>query len=142
MIESFFEHPYTLRYLHGGATGPHIDGFAAFLRLQGFKRGCARGLLRGAAHLGHWLESRDVALVELDEKVLSDFRKHLSRCSCVRRNTGRLEYCRSGSRRFLSWARARGLVPPARREPVSSLVQSFEKWMLQHRGVASSTLGG
>lgn len=141
MVEQFFEHPYTVRYLRGGATGPHIDGFAAALQQQGFKRGVARSLLRGVAHLGHWMDRRHLALVDLDEEVLKVFRRHLSRCRCVRRNKGRLEYCRSGSRKFLGWARAQGLVPAAGHEPVPPLIQSFEKWMRKHRNVASSTLG-
>ena len=141
MIEEFFEHPYTLRYLRDGVTAPHIDDFAVTLVEQGFKRGWARSLLRGVAHLGHWLDRRSLTLAELDEEVLKDFRKHLSRCRCVRGNKGRLEYCRSGSRRFLSWARAQGLAPAALCESVPPLIQSFEKWMLEHRKVASSTLG-
>jgi len=141
MIEEFFEHPYTLRHLRGSVTGPHIDAFASALTQQGFKHGCAQNLLRGVAHLGHWLERRGLTLVELDEEILKDFRKHLSLCRCVRPNKGQLAYCRSGSRRFLSWARAQGLVPATRREPVPPLILSFEKWMLQHRNVKSSTLG-
>jgi integrase len=141
MIENFFEHPYTLRYLRSGATGPHIDAFAVTLVEQGFTRDRARGLLRGVAHLGRWLQKRRTPLVALDEGVLEAFRAHLSRCRCGRPNKGRLYYCRSGSNRFLAWAREQGLVKtPVPVEPIPALIQAFEAWMLQHRNVAPSTL--
>jgi len=141
MIDDFFEHPYTLRYLRGGVTGPHIDAFAVALAEQGFTIGRARGLLRGVAHLGRWLQKRRTPLAALDEGVVEVFRAHLSRCRCGRRNKGRLYYCRSGSNRFLTWAREHHLVSaPMPADPVPSLIQDFEAWMLRHRNVAPSTL--
>ena len=141
MIDDFFEHPYTLRYLRGGVTGPHIDAFAGALAEQAFTIGRARALLRGVAHLGRWLQKRRTPLAALGEGVLEAFRAHLSRCRCVRRNKGRLYYCRSGSNRFLTWAREQGLVSAsAPAAPVPPLIRDFEAWMLQHRNVAPSTL--
>jgi hypothetical protein len=86
MIENFFEHPYTLRYLRSGVTGPHIGAFAVTLTEQGFTKDRARGLLRGVAHLGRWLQNRRTPLVALHEGILETFRAHLSRCRCVRPN--------------------------------------------------------
>jgi integrase len=141
MIEDFFEHPYTLRYLRSGVTGPHIDAFGVRLAEQGFTKDRARGLLRGVAHLGRWLRKRRTPLVGLDEGVLEAFRAHLSRCRCVRRNKGRLYYCRSGSNRFLAWAREQGLVRTSVPvEAVPPLIQEFEAWMIQHRNVAAATI--
>jgi site-specific recombinase XerD len=141
MIDDFFEHPYTLCYLRGGVTGPHIDAFSVTLAEQAFTIDRARALLRGVAHLGRWLQKRRISLTALDEGVLEAFRKHLSRCRCVRRNKGRLYYCRSGSNRFFAWARERGLVStPVLADRVPPLIQDFEAWMLQHRNVARSTL--
>jgi hypothetical protein len=141
MLDDFFDHRFTLRYLREGVTGPHMDAFAAALADQGFTIGWARGLLRGVAHLGHWLQEQPTALAALDEGVMEAFRAHLSRCRCVRRNKGRLYYCRSGSNRFLAWAREQGLVrTPASAERVPLLIQNFEAWMREHRNVAPSTL--
>jgi site-specific recombinase XerD len=59
----------------------------------------------------------------------------------VRRNKGRFYYCRSGSNRFLAWAREQDLVrTPAPAKQVPLLIQNFEAWMLEHRNVAPSTL--
>ena len=141
MIESFFEHPHTLRYLRGGETGPHMDAFAATLAEQGFTRDRARALLRGVAHLGHWLQMRASRLAILDEVLLQAFRAHLGKCQCVRRNTGLLYYCRSGSNRFLVWAREQGIVDvPSSAEDPPALIRDFEAWMLEHRNVKPSTV--
>lgn len=122
-------------------TGPHIDAFGVTLAEQGFTKDRARALLRGVAHLGCWLQERRPPLVGLDEGVLEAFRGHLSRCRCVRRNKGRLYYCRSGSNRFLAWAREQGLVRTSVPvETVPPLIQEFETWMIQHRNVAATTI--
>jgi len=86
------------------------------------------------------MEVRGIALGNLDEGVLGVFRGHLAGCRCVRRNTGRLEYCRSGSNRFLRWAREKRVVRAAPGESVPPLIQDFETWMLRHRNVAAATL--
>ena len=141
MVEKFFKQPCTLCYLRGGVTGLHIDSFAAALFEQGFAINSGRKLLRGVAHLGHWMERQRTPLATLDESVLETFRAHLSSCRCVRRNRGQLVYCRSGPNRFLGWARQRGLVRAAARvEQLPPLVQDFETWMLRHRNVAPATL--
>jgi integrase/recombinase XerD len=141
VIETWFKRPHTLRYLRGGATGPHIDAFADALAEQGYTLYWIRGLVRGVAHLGHWLEKRGTELAALDEGILRAFRAHLGRCRCVRRNEGVLSYCRSSPNRFLPWARRQGAVRT--RKPVvliPPLIREFEAWMVRHRNVASSTL--
>jgi len=55
MIELFYEHPYTLRYVRSGPTGPYMDAFAKCVADTGFARDTGRGKLCGAAHLGHWM---------------------------------------------------------------------------------------
>jgi site-specific recombinase XerD len=141
MIEKFFEHPYTLRYLRGGATGGCVDAFASMLVKSGYARQTGRHLLRGVAHLGHWLAVRRIPLASLDEAALDAFFVHVRRCRCVRRHKGLMGYCGWGARRFLPWARERGLVetpPPV--EELPPLIVEFEAWMIHHRNVAPVSL--
>jgi len=141
MIENFFQHPYTVGYLRSGVMGPHIDAFAVALAEQGFAVGSARRLLRAVAHLGRWLQKRRTPVAALDEGVLEAFGAHLSRCRCSGFNKGRLYDCRSGSKRFLAWAREQGWGrTPAPVEPVPVLIQEFDAWMVGHRNVAPCTL--
>lgn len=141
MIEKFFEHPYTLRYLRGGATGDCIDAFASMLVDAGYARSTGRHLLRGLAHLGHWLTARRISLARLDEASLDAFFSHVRQARCVRRHEGLMGYCCWGARRFLPWARERGLVvtsPPV--EELPPLIAEFEAWMIRHRNVAPVSL--
>lgn len=141
MIETFFEHPYTLGFLRSGATGPYIDGFASSLVKGQYTHNSARCLLRGVGHLGHWMEANDLVVATLDEAVLTAFFKHIPTCRCVRRHKGQLPYCVAGARRFLAWSRDAGIVttpPPVLDVP--PLIAEFEQWMLRHRNIAPVTL--
>lgn len=141
MIEHFFEHPYTLRFLRGGVTGPHIEAFAASLVEGQYTRNAGRAVLRGVAHLGHWMEANALQLASLDEPMLSGFFDHIPTCRCVRRHKGQLPYCVAAGRRFLAWGRAEGLVTTSAPAPdVPALLQEFEAWMIRHRNVQPITL--
>jgi len=142
MIEHFYEHPYTLRYLRSGVTGPRMDDYAEHLVVTGFTYHTGRGKLRGAAHLGHWMVGEDHALVDMDEEVLDRFFGHFECCTCVRKNKGGFAEHYSAARCFLAWARAAELVLTAPPSPpqVPPLIAEFESWMAQHRNVKFSTL--
>jgi integrase len=143
MIEQFYEHPYTLRYLRGGVTGAHLDAYAKHVADSGYAYLTGREKLRGVAHLGHWMAGEGVSLAELDEEVLSCFSEHLGSCTCAHRSRGRVgEQC-AATRAFLTWARSVSLVrtlppPPPLLPP---LIEEFEAWMMRHRNVMPSTLG-
>jgi len=142
MIEQFYEHPYTLRWLRSGATGPYIDDYAKYVADTGFAYHTGRVKLRGAAHLGHWMVGEGVALDDLDEGVLDQFFAHFPACSCVRKNKGDFGRQYAAVRGFLAWARAVEVVhtlePPP--PPVPPLIEEFEAWMVHHRGAMPSTL--
>jgi site-specific recombinase XerD len=141
MIENFFEHPYTLRFLRAGTTGPHIEAFAAALVASQYSRNAGRAALRGVAHLGHWMEANGLALASLDETMLSSFFDHIPTCHCVRRHKGQLPYCVAAGRQFLAWGRANGIVATAPPAPdVPRLIEEYEAWMRHHRNVAPITL--
>ncbi len=142
MVEQFYEHPYTLRWLRSGATGPHMDDYAKYVANVGFAYHPSRARLRGVAHLGHWMAGDGVGLADLDEKILGRFFEHFQACNCVRRNKGDFRNHYAAARCFLAWARAAGLVctmPPSP-PPVPTLIVDFEAWMAHHRGTMSSTL--
>lgn len=142
MIEQFYEHPHTLRWLRSGATGPHMDDYAQHVVDTGFAYHTGRGKLRGVAHLGHWMGNQSVAFPDLDEDVIEHFFAHFQSCTCVRRNKGCFREQRSAVCGFLVWARASSLVhtlpPPP--PPVPPLIEEFEAWMVHHRGAMLSTL--
>ncbi len=142
MIEQFYEHPYALRHLRSGATGLHMDAYAGHIADTGFTHHTSREKLRGAAHLGHWLDKQGLNLACLDEAVLERFFAHFSGCTCVRRNKGSYRNYYAAARCFLAWAREVGAVqtPAPVPPPIPPLIAQFERWMLQHRNVSPVTL--
>lgn len=142
MIEQFYKHPCTLRWLRSGVTGPHMNDYGKHLADVGFAYYTGRKKLRGAAHLGHWMVADGVTLDVLGEDVLDRFFEHFQGCRCVRKNKGDFREHHAAARGFLAWARAAGvlhtlpLAPPR----VPPLIEEFEAWMVHHRGAMPSTL--
>ena len=54
MLAFYIENDLKLRHLRQCPIGRHLDGFADWLRVAGYKQRPAQQTLRGAAHLGHW----------------------------------------------------------------------------------------
>lgn len=142
MVEQFYEHPHTLRWLRSGATGPHIDSYAKHIADTGFTYHTGRGKLRGTAHLGHWMLAEGVELECLDEAVLERFFAHFKACTCVRKNKGGFRDHIAAARCFLTWARDTDVVQTVPPSPlaVPPLIAEFEAWMVHHRGAMRSTL--
>ena len=64
----------------GGCVQRHIEGFAAELMAAGYATLPVRDYARAAAHLGRWLESRNLAIEKLCEAVVTSFARHKCRC--------------------------------------------------------------
>ncbi len=138
MLESLFDRQRTVRRLRSGCTGPHTDAFAAELVRLGFAPRRVGDLIYGVGHLGGWLDARDRPLCSLDETALRDFVEEVTSRSA---GGGKPRYCRSGGRRFLKWARHRGIVTTASpNSGTPQLIQDFEAWMVRHRDVSPVTL--
>jgi site-specific recombinase XerD len=145
MLEFFFKRPSTLRFLRSGSSSPHLDGFAAELRVQGYPPSTAQMLIRGAAHLGSWPGARRVLPRSFDDELLTAFGRHLRHCLCFRRDLDRRTEFHRGARRFLAFLRRAGIA--RRSEPVAvdkpahrRILGEFLAWMRRYRGVQESTL--
>lgn len=142
MLE-FVESEFKRRQFRQCPVGQHLDGFAKWLRSAGYKRRPGQLLLRGAAHLGHWISARGVETGRIRTGVLDAFARHLPTCACPHPFQGRDRYHREGAHRFVTHLLRVGVVPPLATAPapVPPLVETFSAWMRQHRGVRESTLG-
>lgn len=143
MLEFYVESEFRRCQLRQCPVGTHLEGLADWLRSAGYKRRPGQLLLRGAAHLGHWLAARDVRTDGVDDGVLSTFTRHVPTCACTHPFAGRDCYHREGALHlFRHWQRV-GVVPPPTTAPaiVLPVVEQFSAWMRQHRGVQESTLG-
>jgi site-specific recombinase XerD len=144
MLEKYFSAPRTLRRLRGGISGPYVDAFADDLNRDGYAPASAVRYIRGAAHLGCFVQRRGGALTTVDLNILDSFRRHLRRCRCPHFRRGKISYhAHFGVKLFHHHLVERGVC---RRQPVPeaasvpTLVTTFCQWFRTHRGVKEPTL--
>lgn len=142
MLEYYVKDRFKLRQLRESPAGGQIDCFAGWLNSTGYKRRPAQLLLRGAAHLAHWVSIHKFAMDQIDQELFSTFTHHLSKCACTHAFQGRRPYHAEGAQRFVEHLQNRGILPAveAGSEPLPVLVEAFRDWMRCHRGVVETTL--
>ena len=142
MLAFYIENDLKLRHLRQCPIGRHLDGFADWSRVAGYKQRPAQQTLRGAAHLGHWASAHGVPTERVDDAVSDAFARHLPSCTCPHAFQGRDRYHATGARRFIQYLRTVGIIASVavEPEPVVPLLKRFSVWMRQHRGVTESTL--
>jgi len=145
MLTSYFRVAYPVTRLRGALAGRFVDGFAQHLEEAGFKPATIREYLRVVHHLSAWTEGRGDSLENLDEGSMEAFGRHLRRCCrCLAgkkvRKNGRAV---ARARVFLTYLRELGVVESAavdsRRPAERPLLDSFRRFMVEHRGLAEST---
>jgi hypothetical protein len=138
MLENYFKRDHTLQRLRAEPTGRYIDDFARMLHTQGYGLWAGQAYLRAVAHLGIWMKRRYVSVMKLDEEVIRKFAGHLRSCHCLGKNRGIYDDAVIGARHFLDHLRDAGVVPagaPLEQPPLPTIIDGFEQWMRQHRGV-------
>ncbi len=142
MLEFYIESKAKLRQLRQCPVGQYLDDFAQWLSSAGYKQRPAQLTLRAVAHFGCWTSEYRVPLEQFNNELIDTFARHLPTCVCSHGFQGRDNYHAAGARRFLSYLRTVGAVPPPAVEPVpmAALAKQFCNWMRQHRGVTEGTL--
>lgn len=144
MLKIYFTDSRALERLSSGPANPHLDGFADFLYAQGYAWTTARRYLRAAAHLGQWVDTVNISIVDLSERALSSFARHLKRCRCNRSSVDKSSDAIVGARHFFNHLIRLGVVPVQNDEYLQCthkpLFEGFLRWMRQHRGVTERTL--
>ncbi len=144
MLERYFLAPKTLRRLRGGISGPHIDSFAEDLERDGYAWASAVRYIRGAFHLGCFVQRKGRALEDINLKLLDAFCRHLRRCRCPHFKRGKISYhARFGVKLFYRHLVRCGVCrdePGKSENPRPALVTAFCDWFRTHRGVKEPTL--
>lgn len=118
--------------MHAGPLGPHIDGFAGQLREFGYTHASLNTKLRIVADLNQWLTQRRYGAQALEERTLAEFRTASGRF-CERRGDA------SSLRQLLAYLRERRVIPEreqAKRTPADRLVDAFDHYLTEERGLA------
>jgi integrase/recombinase XerD len=143
MLSHFFQAPARIREIRSNPAAALIEGFADYLFQNGYAAVSARRHIRAAEHIVRWATKRDLRISESDDRVLKRFGNHLKQCRCGR-------YCRCNRLRIVNGARlflkhtqgidmaARQLTAYANSKP--ALLESFCRWMREHRGTSELTL--
>jgi site-specific recombinase XerD len=143
MLSHFFQAPARIREIRSNPSAALIEGFADYLFQNGYAEMSARRHIRSAEHIVRWATRRDLPISELDDRVLKRFGNHFKQCRCGR-------YCRCNRLRIVSGARlflkhtqgidmaARRLTADANSKP--ALLESFCRWMREHRGTSEPAL--
>ncbi|MFV2007999.1 MAG: tyrosine-type recombinase/integrase, partial [Longimicrobiales bacterium] len=108
---------------------------------RGYSPLSAKNLLRVAAHLSRWLQAKGLLAQDLTADRISDFCSHRRDCGYVEWFTPR------GLEGILQPLRAQNVVPapesvPEEDSPLGQLLQAYESYLLEERGLASTTAGG
>lgn len=128
-----------LERLRNGLAGPFLEGFARRLQENGHSERSIPEYVRCAGCFGWWATRRGTSPGQLGEDTVKAYRRHLRgrlAAATAVRSVGRV-------RRFLEYLVGLGIARPstARVQPSEPpLLRAFSQWMVQHRGVAESTL--
>src|SRR5580704_377078 len=89
------------------------------------------------------MKQKGFSVMKLDEEVIREFACHLPSCHCVGKNRGIYDDAVIGAGHFLDHLRDTEVAParvPLEKPPLPAIIDGFERWMRQHRGVTESTL--
>ncbi len=119
-----------------GAMGPFIEDYRAWLTKRGYCPGTIVHLLAMAGALGRWMNTRDIAVGDLDRAMITEFRS--ARCASGMRWVPGVR----GLDPLLEFLGQQGVlaVPVPAGGPVEELVQRYRRWLVGERGLADATI--
>ena len=116
--------------------GPFIEGYRGWLTTRGYSAGTVIHLLAMAGALGRWMNTREIAVGELNRAVIAEFRS-ARRASGMRCVPGG-----HGLDPLLEFLGQQGVVDVSARAggPVEELVGRYRRWLVGERGLAEATV--
>ena len=137
-IERFFATPESRQRLRTGPLARDIDGFAAWLSIEGYARPSGRAKLRFVETLSRWLEREELGVEDLDEQRIGAFL--LARGT----GSGRRGEAATG-RQLLCYLRGGGVIPaavpcPCSDTPIDRIEGIYERFLVNERGVSPATV--
>ena len=138
MINQLFTFSSTIERLRQGPLSEHLDAYAAAVADQGYTDHSIRQQIVVIADFSRWLKQKQIAVRDLDSKVVIRFLRHRHQPQRVRRGDPKT------LRRLLNMLRQLGVVkpdqPPVADNAQTRIVAEFRCYLLQERGLSPSTL--
>ena len=137
-IDLFFPTSESRQRLRAGALARDIDGFAAWLSVEGYARRSAREKLRSVGKLSRWLDREELGVETLDEQRIETFL--IARGS----RSSRRGQAMTG-RQLLCYLRGTGRIPaavscPGSDTPIGRIERTYERFLANERGVSPATV--
>lgn len=143
MLETHLSSPITRQRLRTGAAAEHIDAFADWLHLSGYKPTSIDNSLTSLAAWTDWMLSARFTAHDL----LSGFeacKLAVSKEQRVRYSRGPNQQSITAASAFIRFLRLRGELPPPVAGPSATeqwpILGEFRSWMRAHRGLTETTL--
>jgi len=143
MLETHLDSPVTRRRLRTGVAADHIDAFADWLNLRGYRPTSIDNGLTSLAAWTDWMQTAGFTARDL----LPGFEA----CKLAVGKEQRIRYSRGPNQQsvaaaslFIRFLQLRGELPPPVARPSATerwpILGEFRSWMLAHRGLTETTL--
>lgn len=143
MLETHLNSPVTRQRLQTGPAADHVDAFANWLHLNGYKPVSITGLLRSLAGWTDWM----LAAGFTSRDLLPGFeacKLVVQNTQSVRRRPGPTPHSLTAALLFIRFLRQQGELPLAIAPPSVTdlwpILGEFRSWMCKHRGLTETTL--
>ncbi|HUD57569.1 MAG TPA: tyrosine-type recombinase/integrase [Terracidiphilus sp.] len=143
MLETHLNSPVTQRRLRTGLVADHIDGFADWLRLHGYKPISIANSLRSLAGWADWMRAAGFTA----QSVLPGFEACKMALQTQKRalhSRGPNHHSLTAAATFIQFLQQQGKLPPTVPPPSITdrwpVLGEFRLWMRQHRGLTETTL--
>ena len=119
-----------------GRLGSEVEGYRAWLAQRGYTPGTVRNMLKDLARVGLWMSTEGLEAAQLNEERMAGF-------LTARHAAGHRKV--PGTRAMvplLSYLREAGVAPAAEPSltPLGALIGQYRSWLVQERGLASTTV--
>ena len=146
MLENYIKSSVTQKRLREGLFAPHIEGFANWLNIKGFKALTIEGSMRSLAGWADWMCESDFTSVD---DLVSGFEAYKIALDKKRRtycnHRPNKEYIHAASA-YIQFLQESGIIvrPPILPSPIDAwpILVEYCSWSRQHRGIRETTLYG
>jgi site-specific recombinase XerD len=143
MLETHLTSPITRRRLRTGVAADHIDAFADWLHLQGYRPTSIDNGLTSLAAWTDWMLTAGFTT----QNVVSGFeacKLALGKEQRVRHSRGPNQQSITAASLFIRFLQLQGKLPPPIAKPCAAerwpILGEFRSWMRSHRGLTETTL--
>jgi site-specific recombinase XerD len=138
VINELFTFSSTIERLRQGPLSEHLDAYAATVADQGYTHNSIRQQIVVIADFSRWMKQKEIAVRDLDGKVVIRFLRHRHQPQRVRRGDPKT------LQRLLTMLRQIGVAKPE--QPLvadnaqTRILAEFRRYLLQERGLSTATL--